>query len=128
MSRRCIWLIGLIAILAFYGCGGGSNSSTPAAQSVAVSISPAAVTLSPRSTEQFTASVTGATDTAVTWEVNGTNGGNSTVGTVSTTGLYTAPSAIPNPHSVFVVAVSQADPSKSGSATVTIAKPAGAAN
>ena len=128
MSRRRIWLSGLIAILALYGCGGGSNSSTPAAQAVAVSISPAAVTLSPRSTEQFTATVTGTTDTAVTWEVNSTNGGNSTVGTVSTTGLYTAPATIPNPHSVFVVAVSQADPSKSGSATVTIAKPAGAAN
>ena len=46
---------------------------------------------------QFTATVTGTTNTAVTWSVNGVAGGNSTVGTISTSGAYTAPATAPEP-------------------------------
>src|SRR5256884_732352 len=70
--------------------------------------------------QQFTATVTGSSNTAVTWEVNGVTGGNSTTGTVSTSGLYTAPATVPNPANVTVTAVLQADTTKSASATVTI--------
>ena len=71
-------------------------------------------------TQQFAAAVAGTTNTTVTWSVNGVVGGNSTVGTISTTGLYTAPAAVPSPDVVTIKATSVADPSKSGSATVTI--------
>ena len=42
----------------------------------------------------LTPSVTGSTATP-TWAVNGVTGGNSTLGTISTAGLYTAPVTVP---------------------------------
>jgi hypothetical protein len=58
------------------------------------------------------------------------SGGSSTNGLVSTTvlgtsneALYLAPSTVPNPASLSVTAVSQADPTKSATATVTIQSP-----
>lgn len=61
------------------------------------------------STAQFTASVNGSANQNVTWEVNKLAGGNSTIGTISATGLYTAPAAVPSPATVTISAVSQAD-------------------
>jgi YVTN family beta-propeller protein len=87
---------------------------------VAVTISPAAVTVSLGQTQQFTAAVTGNSNTNVTWTVNSVTGGNSTVGTISTQGLYTAPSNALNASSVGVVATSVADTSMTATATVTI--------
>src|SRR5207253_1334995 len=58
---------------------------------VSVAISPTSATLAPQQTQQFTATVSGTTNSAVTWSVDGINGGNSTTGTISSTGLYTAP-------------------------------------
>jgi len=97
---------------------------------VAVSISPSLATLATLATQQFTATVTGTTNTAVTWQVNGVSGGNSTVGVITTTipgttgeSLYLGPASVPSPASVSVTAISQADPTKSASATVTIQVP-----
>jgi len=45
----------------------------------------------------------------VTWEVNGLIGGDATHGKISSTGVYTAPSAIPNPAAVTVAAIAQAN-------------------
>lgn len=83
---------------------------------ISVSISPTSVTLSPHQTQQFTATVTGTTNTAVKWSVDGVPGGNSTTGTISTSGLYTAPAS--GNHKV--TATSVADPTKSASAQVTV--------
>jgi hypothetical protein len=104
---------------------------TPAASGqVSVSISPSTVSLGTLAAQPFTATVSGSTNTAVTWEVNGVSGGNSNGGMVSTTilntaneALYLAPASVPNPATVSVTAVSQADPTKSASATVTIQAP-----
>lgn len=97
---------------------------------VSVSISPSLVTMATLATQSFTATVSGSTNTAVTWQVNGVSGGNSTNGLISTTvlgtaseAIFLAPSAVPSPASVSVTAVSQADPTKSASATVTIQLP-----
>jgi len=87
---------------------------------VAVSISPTTASVQTTKTQQFTATVTGTSNTAVTWEVNAVTGGNSTVGTISTSGLYTAPTAVPSPATVTVTAVSQANTAQSASATVTV--------
>ena len=94
---------------------------------VSVSISPSVITLATMATQPFTATVSGSTNTAVTWQVNGVNGGSSINGQVSTTvlgtaneALYLAPSTVPSPASVSVTAISQADPTKSATATVTI--------
>src|SRR6202007_1461375 len=87
---------------------------------VSVTISPTSATVATGGTQQFTATVQNASNAAVTWQVNGVAGGNATVGTISSSGLYTAPAAVPSPAAVTVKAVSQADPTKSASAQVTI--------
>ena len=115
--RPAFFLISSLAIfLHLTACGGGS---TPVPQ-ITVMVTPASATVGPGQSKQFFDSVTGTTNTAVTWQVNGTTGGNSTVGTISTNGLYTAPNSIPNPATVTVTADSSANPADSGSATVTV--------
>jgi IPT/TIG domain len=71
----------------------------------------------------FSASVTGTSNTAVTWSVNSITGGSSTFGTVDSTGKYTAPASLPSPNTVNVTATSSADSTKSGSSAVTLANP-----
>ena len=90
---------------------------------VTVTVSPTLVTLATLATQQFTATVTGTTNTAVTWEVSGVAGGNSAAGLISTNGIYLGPSSVPSPASLSVTAVSQADPTKSATATVTVQLP-----
>src|SRR5260370_10394781 len=71
-------------------------------------------------TLQFTERVTGTSNTAVTWSVNGVAGGNSTLGTISSSGLYTAPSDLPSSPLATVKATSQADASANGSTSITV--------
>ncbi len=117
-------LFGICLNLAVSGlsCGGGGGSSPPPppVSAITVSVSPASASLAAGSTQQFTASVSGTSNTAVTWSVSNVTGGNATVGTVTTAGLYTAPNTVPSPGTVTVTATSQADTSKSASASVTI--------
>jgi hypothetical protein len=81
---------------------------------------PAAVSVSPtQATVQIGRQLRFTANQAVTWEVNGILGGNRTVGTISTTGLYTAPNST---GSVVVTAVSKASPSASASAAVSIVR------
>ena len=106
-------------------CSGNCTSGTPPA---AIAVSPLTAQVTIGGHQAFTATVTGLSNTAVTWSVNGSIGGDTTVGTISTTGsdtaLYTAPATVPSPTTVTVTATSQADASVSGSASVTI-EPAG---
>lgn len=120
--RGRVVLVGLLgwAILLASGCGSGGSSQQKTTQQVTVTISPTQPSVRLGETQQFTATVTGAQNTSVTWAVNGENGGNPTVGTISAAGLYTAPQALPNPATVTVSATSAADSSQSASATVTL--------
>jgi hypothetical protein len=95
-------------------------SCTKSNKTPSVAISPTSVTVGAGAEQQFMATVTNATEDTVTWQVNGTAGGNSSVGTISSSGLYTAPETVPSPATVTVAAVSQADTSASASASVTI--------
>jgi hypothetical protein len=90
------------------------------APSIFVTVAPNPVNVATNGQQQFTATVTGSSNTSVTWQVNGVAGGNSTVGTISTTGLYQAPAAIPTPPTVTVSAIANADGTSSGSAQATI--------
>src|ERR1019366_1054099 len=65
----------------------------------------------------------GSANTAVTWTVNGIAGGNSTVGTISSAGLYVAPQDPPTPNTVTVTATSVSYGSISASSKVTVAPP-----
>lgn len=97
------------------GGGGGTGGST-----VTVTVTPSTAGVVVNQSLAFQASVTGSTNTAVTWQVSGATGGNSTVGTITAAGQYTAPAQVPTPATVSVTAVSQADATKSGSASVQI--------
>lgn len=99
------------------GCG---YAGSPPNHAVTVTVQPPTANVALRQSQQFQASVTNSSNGAVSWNVNGVAGGNSTSGTVSAAGLYTAPQTLPSPASVTVTAVSQADPQASGSATVTL--------
>ncbi|HZU22582.1 MAG TPA: hypothetical protein VE998_07085 [Terriglobales bacterium] len=97
-------------------CGGGSSSTA----TITVSVTPATATVVPGKTQQFTANVQNTSNTAVTWAVNGVSGGNSTTGTISGSGLYTAPDTIPTTPNVTVTATSAANTTITASASVLI--------
>jgi hypothetical protein len=87
---------------------------------ISVSLSPLSANVSVNGIQQFTASVQNTTNAAVSWSLGGSGCSGVTCGTISNTGLYTAPSAVPNPATVTVTATSQANTGKSATATVTI--------
>ena len=127
MCRATLFLSLLAVAAGLSGCsglsdvkntGGGGGGGNPGA--ITVTVAPQSPTAVVSQTVAFQATVTGTTNTAVIWEVNGVAGGNSTVGTISTLGTYTAPATVPNPSTVTVSAVSQADKTKSGSSNVLI--------
>ena len=131
MRRNLLILLSLLACLQA-GCGrvSGSHSSPtpptappPSSGNVQVSVTPNPVNVRAGSSQQFTASVTGTTNTAVTWSVNNVAGGNSASGTITSSGNYTAPAALPNPNTITIQATSAADSSASGSSNVTILNP-----
>ncbi|HLK67269.1 MAG TPA: Ig-like domain-containing protein [Bryobacteraceae bacterium] len=80
--------------------------------SVSVTVSPTTTTLAPGATQQFTATVTGASNSAVTWTATG--------GTITSAGLFTAGQGAGSFH---VTATSVQDTTKSATATVTITAP-----
>ncbi len=80
---------------------------------VSIQIAPTAVTLPPRGTQTFRATVAGAANTTVTWRVQEGGPG----GAIASTGTYTAPAAAGTYH---VVATSVADRTATASATVTV--------
>jgi hypothetical protein len=115
-------LLALLAVLTA-GCGGGSPVGT-LTPTVTVALSPRSASLLTGQTTTFSPTVTGSSNKSVTWAVNGTTRGNSTVGTISTAGVYTAPNVPPSPNEVTVSATSVADSSASASASVAISNPA----
>jgi hypothetical protein len=100
-------------------CGSRSTTLPPPAPPppplVIVSVSPSTATVFRDATQTFTATVTGTTNSAVTWSVTESSGG-----TIDSAGVYTPP---PNGSGTFhVVATSQAS-STSGEALVTVPTP-----
>lgn len=93
----------MMAVLALFGCGIGN---------ISVSISPGMVTVNANAQVQFGASVSNSGNKTVLWSASG--------GTIADTGLYTAP---PTAGIYQVVAASQADPSKTATAIVTVVAP-----
>ena len=88
---------------------------------IAISVTPSSVSLYGGQSQQFTATVSNAGNTAVTWSISPAG-----LGTISSSGLYTAPSSVTTTQSVNVIATSNADTTKSASATITLAVPASA--
>ncbi len=97
-------------------CPGGSLCPPP----LIVTVSPVTAPLAAGGSAQFTAKVENSTNQNVTWEVSGVAGGNSQVGIITATGLYTAPTNLFAPVSQKITAVAMADSSASDSATATV--------
>jgi uncharacterized protein (TIGR03437 family) len=93
------------------------RNSGPATQ---ITLAPDGRTIRCGTTLSFTAKIANTNDQGVIWQVNGVAGGNATVGTISTNGLYTAPAMLPNPASVTVTAISHFDPTAKASVTVNL--------
>ena len=113
----------LMAVM-FAACG-KSNTVVPTGTTgvIAVTVTPSTASVGVGKTQQFTATVTGTSNVTVSWKVNDVVGGNSTLGTISTAGLYTAPATAPNPNTVTITAVSEADATKNATANLTINAP-----
>jgi len=125
-NQGCLEILGtvLLAAISTLGCGVGAvgpatTPTPPPTISVSVTTSSSSVNLGASVT--LTPSVTGTTNSTVTWSVNQVNGGNATVGTITSAGIYTAPAILPQPASATITATSVADANASGSATLSIA-------
>jgi hypothetical protein len=105
------------AAIAMPSCA-GVTSRGPSV--VTVILQPTQISLPLSQSQQFQATVTGTSNKSVTWFVGGVAGGSATVGTISPSGLYTAPSAMPSPATITVTASSNAENSATGSALVTL--------
>ncbi|MGH9729553.1 MAG: hypothetical protein ACRD4V_13325 [Candidatus Acidiferrales bacterium] len=114
----CVALAAAMVLVS--GCGLTGSSSPNPPQNVTVTVLPATASVRLGARQQFTATVTGAVSSAVNWSVNGVAGGNSVAGTISSSGLYTAPQSLPSSPNVTVTAISQAAPSANGSASVQL--------
>lgn len=88
-------------------------------QPVNVTISPTSASVRGDATQQFTAKVSGTSNTSVNWLVNGTKGGGSTNGMISSTGVYTAP-ACPASSTATITAQSAYQTSASANAVVSL--------
>ncbi len=89
------------------------------ASAVFVQVSPTTASLYASQQRQFTSSVFGDANTAVTWTYS------PQVGTLTANGLYTAPASVTTAQVVSVIAASQADSTKSATATINLLPPAG---
>lgn len=98
------------------------------APSVTVGLSPATVSVALGTTEQFSGYAVGNINNSLTWQVNGVSGGSSTYGSITQAntyndngGLYTAPATMPmTGPTVTITMISQADPTKTATATITL--------
>ncbi|RMF98278.1 MAG: hypothetical protein D6734_00610 [Candidatus Schekmanbacteria bacterium] len=86
-----------------------------------VTVSPSTAELNLGESQQFSATVVGAiSDTSVIWSIDGDDG---TLGSIDTSGLYTAPSIMPLTSTVIVRAQSSEDSAVSDTAKVILTAP-----
>jgi hexosaminidase len=102
------------------GCGGGNS---PSAISVSIAVAPQSTVMKLNATQQFSATITGSSNSSVAWSVNGVPGGNAIGGTITAAGLYTSPASQPAGGAVKITATSQAETTASASASVLVLPP-----
>ena len=99
--------------------GDSTKSGTASTRVIAIQISPTLAQLHIGDPQQFSATESGALNNSIVWMVNGIIDGNATVGTISTNGLYNAPTQAN--ASISVEAASADSNSIASSANVTVA-------
>ena len=132
---------------------GSSNTTPTSSQSQpSVAVTPATVQLRAGAQQQFSASLSSGSQSSaaqrfqvgsgqvstsvprvgnkgtsvsstVTWSVNGVAGGNASSGTISASGLYTAPAVLPNPPTIQITATTADGSSTPGTATIALENP-----
>ncbi len=114
--------INLCLLVVMADCAAVTTPTAPRADSRAPTLvfDPSPATLTAGQTFQFTVSTPGTLHPTALWSVAGVRGGNSKVGTITSSGLYTAPTSAPNPASVTITAASKTDASDNASVMVTI--------
>ena len=91
MPKTIKLLILASALLLLAGCGGGSGGSSG---SSGVTVIPSGMQVLAGASQQMTATAADG-GMAFTWQVNGITSGNNGIGTISQSGLYTAPDLPP---------------------------------
>ncbi|HVO57284.1 MAG TPA: DUF1800 family protein [Dongiaceae bacterium] len=116
--------LSLAGALLLGGCSGLNDlkHSELAQEKQALSVTPSTVTLRGGDAQSFSAAVNGTAE-AVTWSVNGTPGGSAATGTISATGVFTAPEFPPAAGGVTITATDSADTTKTASATIALQNP-----
>ncbi len=118
---RMLLIASFLLCLICTSCGAvGSGPAPPPPAPVTVTVMPSSAQLFPGMNKQFNALVENTSSSAVNWQLSQPSGGNTNVGMITANGVYTAPNAVSNQVMVTVTAVLQADPTKTGSAIVTL--------
>lgn len=96
-----------------------SDGDTAAASltlgAVSLAVTPAGINLAQSGTQQFSAMLNGTPTTAVTWTRS------PAAGTLSPTGLYTAPASLSGSQTITITATSTEFPARSATATIVLA-------
>src|ERR1700722_793522 len=122
--RRALIGPAIMLILILSSCAGITKTSTPPPPPhVVVSVMPSSANVRAGATQTLTSAVTGTANQNVNWSVNAIPGGNATFGTISASGVYTAPASLPNPSTFAISAGAAADSSASASSDVTLWNP-----
>jgi hypothetical protein len=117
---------GLIGNAPNSGSTGGSGSTSGGGgttQPFVLTVAPGTATLRGGTTQQYTATTNDGTTPTFNWTVNGSAGGGPNTGTISATGLYTAPVFPPAGGPVTIGATETMDATKSGTASLTLQNP-----
>ena len=111
MGRVSALFVLLMVALITSSCATKAEAAGNNGNAVVVSISPASTSLTSGAKQQFTATVTGTSNTAVSWTA--------TSGSIDSNGLYTAPS-VQSATTAVVTATSQADRTQSAYANAAV--------
>jgi hypothetical protein len=118
---------GKVTVTATSVANGATSGSATVTLLIELAVSPTAASVPIGTKEQFKTTIAGLSSAAVKWTVNKIVGGNKTFGTISSTGLYTAPASVPSGATVTITATSVEITTKRASATVTVILPPAAA-
>jgi uncharacterized protein (DUF1800 family) len=99
------------------GSGAGGPGLT------ALTITPSGAAIAGATQQQFAAKTGDGSKPAVIWSVNGIAGGNATLGTIDSNGMYAAPEFPPTPNAITISAVESSDTNKLGNADATLNNP-----
>jgi YVTN family beta-propeller protein len=110
--------LALAALLAAAGCSGNKRVVT-------LTVSPTIASVLLGGSQQFTASVLGTSNTGVAWSVACSGASGDACGTITATGLYTAPATLPSPTTDMVTVTATSNASSGSKANATVALDSG---